>query len=199
MENGFCTALVGAPVPAPPPSGKKEDVRYARKKNNEADKKRKGKLELALNPSNNVIKCDHIDYSNITSQKSPVFAAMFHYHSRVEAKTKAIIIEDVPFHTFQELIHYSYNGELSAKTHDVGEIQMIYVAASKYLMDDIKKYCLAYFEKNINNNNVIDLLAFLPSYQFPQFHRTPSIKIKTDPTNFLSTLEQMLHVHSAYQ
>ena len=115
---------------------------------------------------------------------------MFHYHSRVEAKTKAIIIEDVPFHTFQELIHYSYKRELSAKTHDVEEIQMIYVAASKYLMDDIKKYCLAYFETNINNNKVI--------WHFSQI-TTPSIKIKTDPTIFLSTLEQMLHVHSAYQ
>ena len=115
---------------------------------------------------------------------------MFHHHSRVESKTKAIIIEDVPFHTFQELIHYSYKGLLSVGTHDVGEIQMIFVAASKYLMNDITKYCLAYFEKNINNNNVI--------WHFSQI-TTPSIKIKTDPTIFLSTLEQMLHVHSAYQ
>jgi speckle-type POZ protein len=78
----------------------------------------------------------------ILAARSKYFAAMFE-HPMKEQSTNQIEIEDIKPEVFQELLRFIYTGRISTakmKTMAAG----LFIAADKYLLDDLKMKCENY-------------------------------------------------------
>ncbi len=95
-------------------------------------------------------------HKNILVARSEVFAAMFKHPMR-EQSTNQIIIEDTEPEVFQELLRFIYTGRVSTATMETMAANL-FIAADKYLMDDLKMKCENYLLHHMSPDNCVFLL-----------------------------------------
>lgn len=79
----------------------------------------------------------------ILSAASPVFAAMFQ-SSFKESQTREVVIEDIDIQVFQYFLEYLYTCQipkLAKNEHYKQSIKSLYLAADKYIIEDLKNDC----------------------------------------------------------
>lgn len=85
--------------------------------------------------------------------RSPVFAKMLTC-DMLEKKTNIVEIKDMEAEVFEELLSFLYCGKMSSDS-DLVKMGALLIAADKYSIDELKKFC----EKNIIANINIDTAA----------------------------------------
>ena len=95
---------------------------------------------------------------NILSSRSPVFAAMF-THDMKETITRQVKIEDIQPDIFKQLLYYMYAGQLE-KRMGRKSAKLLYVAADKYDIEDLKNECVCHLTTSIHLYNVLDLMTW---------------------------------------
>ncbi|TMS32804.1 hypothetical protein L596_000605 [Steinernema carpocapsae] len=87
----------------------------------------------------------------ILAARSPVFAAMFAHSDTKEAKEGVLVIEDLDYEVVKDMLMFIYSGRTSGKpdlAHD------LLVAADKYRLDELKRYCEQAMIQDITTDNV---------------------------------------------
>jgi hypothetical protein len=125
--------------------------------------------------------CDvHFDFKDsqtvgahvvILSAGSPVFFAMFRSEF-VEAKTKKVIITDIDIEVFRQLLIYLYTGS-APKLAQENMTQLLFEAADKYIINNLKTECTDALLKRVNLDNAIRLLVW------SHFHSVGNLKEAT--------------------
>jgi speckle-type POZ protein len=95
-------------------------------------------------------------HKNILSARSKYFAAMFK-HPMKEQSTNQIKIEDIEPEVFQELLHFIYTGRISKATMEKMAANL-FIAADKYLLDELKMKCENYLVLHMSPDNCVVLL-----------------------------------------
>jgi speckle-type POZ protein len=95
-------------------------------------------------------------HKNILIARIKPFAAMFE-HSTKEKLTNQIKIEDVEADVFQELLRFVYTGRLSTATMESIGVGL-FIAADKYLLDDLKIECENYLLCQLSPVNCLEIL-----------------------------------------
>jgi speckle-type POZ protein len=95
-------------------------------------------------------------HKNILVARSEVFAAMFK-HPMKEQSTYQIEIEDIKPDVFQELLRFIYTGRVSTATMETMAAGL-FIAADKYLLDDLKMKCENYLLHHMTPDNCVVLL-----------------------------------------
>jgi hypothetical protein len=112
--------------------------------------------------------CDvHFDFKDsqtvgahvvILSAGSPVFSAMFRSEF-LKSKTKKVTITDIDIEVFRQLLIYLYTGS-APKLAEENMTQLLFVAADKYNIDNLKTECTDALLKRVNLDNAIRLLVW---------------------------------------
>ncbi|EFX77551.1 hypothetical protein DAPPUDRAFT_32754, partial [Daphnia pulex] len=97
-------------------------------------------------------------HSVILAARSPVFAAMFQ-HNMKEAITGEVDIEDIQPDIFDQLLHYIYSGRMS-KPMTEASAHLLYAAADKYDIADLKKDCVKFLLSCVRVDNVLNLMIW---------------------------------------
>jgi speckle-type POZ protein len=121
-----------------------------------------------------------VAHKNILAKESPVFAAMFRYHTK-ESLSEKVEVEDVDPDVFQEVIRYLYTGSPKSTAMDVMAPALL-AAADKYMLDELKTLCETHLIRKMSAKNCIDLLSlttnhpaeYLKKYAIEYFRRYPS-------------------------
>ena len=92
----------------------------------------------------------------ILAARSEVFAAMFQDPAK-ENSTNQITIEDVEPEVFHELLRFVYTGRVSLEKME-SLAAGLFIAADKYLLDDLKLECEIYLLHNMSPDNCAVLL-----------------------------------------
>ncbi len=95
-------------------------------------------------------------HKSILAARSEVFAAMFQ-HPTKENLTNQITIEDVEPEVFHELLRFVYTGRVSLEKME-SLAAGLFIAADKYLLDDLKLECEIYLLHNMSPDNCAVLL-----------------------------------------
>jgi speckle-type POZ protein len=95
-------------------------------------------------------------HKNILATRSEVFAAMFQ-HPMKEKATNHIEIEDIEPEVFQELLRFIYTGRLSLTSMETMATGL-FIAADKYLLEELKMKCENYLVHHMSPNNCVVLL-----------------------------------------
>ena len=101
-------------------------------------------------------------HKNILKARSPVFAAMFQ-HEMQEAKTGQVVITDIQPDIFRDLLHFIYSCELRTPLTEE-KAKMLFVAADKYDIGDLKTMCLRFLVPYIHTKNVLHLLVWAQNF-----------------------------------
>ncbi|EFX85820.1 hypothetical protein DAPPUDRAFT_45560 [Daphnia pulex] len=122
--------------------------------------------------------CDvHFDFKDsqtvgahtvILSAGSPVFSAMFRSEF-LESKTKKVNIIDIDIEVFRQLLIYLYTGS-APKLAEENMTQLLFEAADKYNIDNLKTECTDVLLKCVNLDNAISLLIW------SHFHSAAKLK-----------------------
>ena len=94
--------------------------------------------------------------------RSPVFYAMFQ-HEMQEAKTGQVVITDIQPDIFRELLFFIYSGQLETPLTEE-KAKMLFVAADKYDIGDLKTMCLRFLVPYIHTKNVLHLLVWAQNF-----------------------------------
>ena len=95
-------------------------------------------------------------HKSILAAKSEVFEAMFQ-HPTKENFTNQIEIEDIEPDVFHELLRFIYTGRLSTATMESIGVGL-FIAADKYLLDDLKIECENYLLCQLSPVNCLEIL-----------------------------------------
>lgn len=97
----------------------------------------------------------------ILMARSPVFAAMFR-HDTLEKQTGIVNIPDCDPDSFHEFLEYLYCGEL--KNVAFRSALHLYKTADKYVVEELKTFCIEYMERFLSKDNVCDVLILADMY-----------------------------------
>jgi speckle-type POZ protein len=78
-------------------------------------------------------------------------------HPMKEQSTNQIKIEDIEPEVFQELLHFIYTGRISKATMEKMAANL-FIAADKYLLDELKMKCENYLVLHMSPDNCVVLL-----------------------------------------
>ena len=92
----------------------------------------------------------------ILAARSEVFAAMFK-HPTKENLTNQIKIEDIEPNVFHEMLRFIYTGRVPLKMLETMAASL-FIAADKYLLDELKIKCENYFTHQMSPENCVVLL-----------------------------------------
>jgi speckle-type POZ protein len=95
-------------------------------------------------------------HKNILAARSEVFAAMFQNPTK-EKLTNQIEIEDIEPEVFQELLRFIYTGRVQFDKLELIAAGL-FIAADKYLLDELKMKCENYMLHHMSPNNCVVLL-----------------------------------------
>ena len=95
-------------------------------------------------------------HKNILAARSEVFAAMFK-HPTKENLTNQIKIEDIEPDVFHEMLRFIYTGRVPLKMLETMAASL-FIAADKYLLDELKIECENYFTHQMSPENCVVLL-----------------------------------------
>ena len=96
-------------------------------------------------------------HKNILVARIKPFAAMFNYPT-TENSTNQIMIEDVEPEVFHQLLRFIYTGRLSTATMESMGVGL-FIAADKYLVEDLKMRCSNYLLCKLSPANCLELLT----------------------------------------
>lgn len=95
---------------------------------------------------------------SVLSSKSSVFAAMFD-SVKLEQQSGEVEIKDIRASTFKLLLEFVYTNKISG---DVKKAKInwprLTLAADKFMIKDLKKFCLQKLAENLDSENAIDVL-----------------------------------------
>lgn len=94
----------------------------------------------------------------ILAARSPVFEAMFQ-HNKKETRTGQVDIQEVKFDIFKQFLYYIYSGQIEKPLNE-DSAQLLYLAADKYYIADLKDECVEFLLACVRVDNVINLLAW---------------------------------------
>jgi speckle-type POZ protein len=95
-------------------------------------------------------------HKSILFARSKYFAAMFK-HPMKEQSTNQIKMKDIEPDVFQELLRFIYTGRVSTATMETMAANL-FIAADKYLLDELKKKCETYLLNHMSPDNCVVLL-----------------------------------------
>ena len=95
----------------------------------------------------------------IIATRSAVFADMFQYPPK-EFFTTRITIEDIEPEIFKELLRFIYTGRLTTTTMQTMAAGL-FIAADRYLLDELKNECEKYLLRQMSPENCIELILGL--------------------------------------
>lgn len=94
----------------------------------------------------------------VLASKSHVFATTFH-QKEMQQEIGQVIIKDIRPSVFKELLHYIYSGKTSTRlTEDMAK--PLFLAATAYVILDLKKECADFLLKSIKVKNAISLMIW---------------------------------------
>ncbi len=96
-------------------------------------------------------------HTSILAARSRVFAAMFQVDMQ-ESKAGNVRIQDVHRDTFEQLLYYIYSGRMLESLNE-DTAQLLFAAADKYDIEDLKEDCVAFLTSCIRIDNVLNLMA----------------------------------------
>ncbi|XP_046657418.1 uncharacterized protein LOC124350663 [Daphnia pulicaria] len=94
----------------------------------------------------------------ILSVGSPVFSAMFQ-SGFLESQTREVTITDIDLEIFLQLLDYLYTGS-APKLADENITQLLFEAADKYSVENLKSDCLEALQERVRLDNVVNLLVW---------------------------------------
>jgi len=95
-------------------------------------------------------------HAYVLASTSRVFAAAFQNET---PEMGQVFIEDIQPNVFKELLHYIYSGKTSARlTEDMAK--PLYLAATTYVILDLKKECADFLLRSIKLKNAINLMIW---------------------------------------
>ena len=95
-------------------------------------------------------------HKNILAARSEVFAAMFQYPTK-ENLTNQIKIEDIEPEAFHALLRFIYTGWVQFDKMETMAASL-FIAADKYLLDELKMKCEDYMIRHMSPDNCVVLL-----------------------------------------
>ena len=93
-------------------------------------------------------------HKNVLSCQSSVFKTMLNDSDMVEAKSGEIKITDIFSFTMENLLFFIYHDDLDENKIS-GELML---AADKYNISALYKFCVNYFDKNLSEENAMDVM-----------------------------------------
>ena len=93
-------------------------------------------------------------HKNVLSCQSSVFKTMLNDSDMVEAKLGEIKITDIFSFTMENLLFFIYHDDLDENKIS-GELML---AADKYNISALYKFCVNYFDKNLTEENAMDVM-----------------------------------------
>jgi hypothetical protein len=93
-------------------------------------------------------------HKNVLSCQRSVFKTMLNDSDMVEAKLGEIKINDIFSFTMENLLFFIYHDDLDENKIS-GELML---AADKYNISALYKFCVNYFDKNLTEENALDVM-----------------------------------------
>ena len=134
-------------------------------------------------------------HKNILKARSPVFAAMFQ-HEMQEAKTGQVVITDIQPDIFRELLFFIYSGQLETPLTEE-KAKMLFVAADKYDIGDLKKICLLFLLRYIHTKNVLHLMVWAHNYSVDKL-KEAALKFVADNFDLICLMEEWVNFTREY-
>ena len=103
-----------------------------------------------------VRECEFPAHKNILAARSEVFAAMFQ-HLMEEQSTNLAKIEDIEPEVFNQLLRFIYTGRVQVDKLETMAARL-FIAADKYLLDELKNKCENYLLRHMSPENCVVLL-----------------------------------------
>jgi speckle-type POZ protein len=100
--------------------------------------------------------CEFPAHKNILAARSEVFAAMFQ-HPMEEKSTNLAKIEDIEPEVFNQLLRFIYTGRVQVDKLETMAARL-FIAADKYLLDELKNKCENYLLRHMSPENCVVLL-----------------------------------------
>ena len=100
--------------------------------------------------------CEFPAHKNILAARSEVFAAMFQ-HPMEEQSTNLAKIEDIEPEVFNQLLRFIYTGRVQVDKLETMAARL-FIAADKYLLDELKNKCENYLLRHMSPENCVVLL-----------------------------------------
>ena len=92
---------------------------------------------------------------------SPVFFSMF--YSQIAERSDTIEITDCDSESFLELLRYIYSDKANLSNCD--HALRVWYSAQKYFIPSLVKKCVAYLDKNVGVNDVLDVLSYAMKFE----------------------------------
>ncbi len=99
-------------------------------------------------------------------------------HSTKENITNQVVIEDIQPEVFHELLRFIYISRLTSETMETMLAPRLFVAADKYLLDQLKSECESHLLRQMSAENCLELLLLSSD----QIH--PADNLKTNAVDF---------------
>ena len=115
-------------------------------------------------------------HSFIIEGGSPVLASMFQ-HDMIESSNRSVIVKDVDPEVFQQLLHFLYNGD-APRIEEVKITEPLFIAADKYQVNLLKKWCSSLMLKKLDMENAVRYLILA--------HLHVDEKLQTDCLDFIA-------------
>jgi BTB/POZ domain len=110
----------------------------------------------------------------ILSSRNEVFKKMFESQMK-EAKNNIIVVSDIDFDTFKELLGFIYTGKVS-ENFSVLALELL-SAAHLYQIEDLKKMCVNEISKNLTEDNAAGILRYAKLYDCDESLKTDAFEL----------------------
>jgi speckle-type POZ protein len=121
----------------------------------------------------------------ILTTRSKYFAAMFK-HPTKEQSTNQVKIEDIDPEVFDQLLRFIYTGRVPLDKLETMAAEL-FIAADKYLMDELKMKCENYLPSQMSPDNCVILLLH-GDLQNPNKHLKEAAKFfRRNPSQVMAT------------
>jgi speckle-type POZ protein len=94
----------------------------------------------------------------VVASASPVIEAMFQGNRFKEGTTKTVRITDVSPEAFKHLLQFVYTGKIPTLSDSTETMEMLFFAADKYEIQDLKDICENKLARQVSKRNAIHLL-----------------------------------------
>ncbi|KAH0554824.1 hypothetical protein KQX54_012913 [Cotesia glomerata] len=127
----------------------------------------------------------------ILSEFSPIMCAMIKMDNTktINPCVQEISIHDVEFYIMTDILRYMYTGKLTHKIES-HRVAKVLVAADKYQIEVLKKYCIDKLSRCVRVNNVLYVLNTTIGCNVPEFHER-TMKFLVENMKFFDVMTVM--------
>lgn len=122
----------------------------------------------------------------VLASRCKVFDAMFQ-HDMKEAQTNVVEIEDIEPVVLGSLLQYIYTGNVDDFT--IQKAMSLFPVANKYLLDELKEWCVGKMVTNMSVVNVSQLAALVTFYPDPKLKAAIFYMFRKFKTNIFKEKE----------